>query len=329
MPVCVQAQTLGNAPRTALVIGNAAYTKPDAALKNSVSDAVLIRKTLESLGFEVIYRADIDRRGMQAALRDFQELVHKKKGIAAFYFAGHGVQVLGRNYIVPIGAHLLKDTDARDAALDVDVMLQAVRDTGAQLNLFILDACRNNPLIATQRGTGAESAEPGLAAMRPPEGTLVAFATEPGKVASDGEDAGHGLYTKHLARWMKEPNLTLEQVFKRTRESVKRDSGDAQTPTEYSMLTGTDLYLTRNTQRVDKVNVVKPKSNGQNRDVGQNTNPPAAKPKTVADLVTQLKKNHQQYMEVVNSPDTKRNAELLKQELDTLMKNKSVHKSPN
>lgn len=253
LPLWLQAQTGGVAARTALVVGNAAYTKPDAALKNSVSDARLIRQTFESLGFEVIYREDVDRRGMSAAFRDFQELVRKKKGIAAFYFAGHGVQVHGRNYIVPIGAHLQKDTDARDAALDVDVMLQAVRDTGAQLNLFILDACRNNPLIATQRGNAGGSeggAAVGLAQMTPPAGALIAFSTEPGHVAADGIDAGNGLYTKHLARWLKEPSLTLEQVFKRTREAVKRESGDLQTPMEYSLLTGADVYLVKPTARL-------------------------------------------------------------------------------
>jgi Caspase domain len=247
LPLWLHAQT-GSAARTALIIGNAAYTKPDTALKNAVSDARLMRQTFEILGFEVIYREDVDRRGMNAAFRDFQDLVRQKKGIAAFYFAGHGVQVQGRNYIVPVGAHLQKDTDARDAALDVDVMLQAVRDTGAQLNLFILDACRNNPLLATQRGNADStqgSAAVGLAQMTPPAGALVAFATEPGHVAADGLDAGHGLYTKHLARWLKEPSLTLEQVFKRTREAVKRESGDLQTPMEYSLLTGADVYLVK------------------------------------------------------------------------------------
>ncbi|MEY4911262.1 MAG: hypothetical protein RL761_925 [Pseudomonadota bacterium] len=322
LPVWALAQPIGNAARTALVIGNSTYTKPDVALKNAASDARLMKETLESLGFEVIFRVDVDRRAMQAAFRDFQELIKLKKGIATFYFAGHGVQVQGRNYIVPIGAHLVRDTDARENALDVDVMLQAVRDTGAQLNLFILDACRNNPLLATQRGAGEDAAEAGLAAMRPPEGALVAFATEPGRVASDGEGAGHGLYTKHLAKWMKAPNLTLEQVFKRTRESVKRESADAQTPTEYSMLTGADLYLTRATKRIDKVksDTTKAKINGQNRDLNPNTNSPSAKPQTVADVVTQLKKNHQQYMDMVNSPETKRNAELLKEEFDKLKK---------
>jgi uncharacterized caspase-like protein len=257
-----------NVPRTALIIGNAAYTKPDASLKNSVSDARLMAQTLKDLGFEVMLREDVDRRAMQAAFREFQDAVRKKKGIAVFYFAGHGVQVAGRNYIVPIGAHLVRDVDARDSALDVDVMLQGVRDTGAQLNLFILDACRNNPLLATQRGE-AGKVSAGLAAMRPPAGALIAFATEPGRVAADGKEAGHGLYTKHLAKWLKEPNLTLEQVFKRTREAVKVESGDTQIPTEYSLLTGADFYLSKATPRAaDKSPVQGAKNLGMSRESG-------------------------------------------------------------
>jgi Caspase domain len=285
VPLWLHAQTGGAASRTALIIGNAAYTKPDAALKNAVSDARLMRQTFESLGFEVIYREDVDGRGMKAAFRDFQDVVRKKKGIAAFYFAGHGVQVQGRNYIVPIGAHLQKDTDARDAALDVDVMLQAVRDTGAQLNLFILDACRNNPLLATQRGNagGAEGgAAVGLAQMTPPAGALVAFATEPGHVAADGADAGHGLYTKHLSKWLKVPDIPLEQVFKRTREAVKAESGDTQSPVEYSMLTGADFYLTKATARLQEQSIAQgKKSLGLSREAGTEDALDAAAPRSI------------------------------------------------
>jgi len=114
--------------------------------------------------------------------------------------------------------------------------------------------------VATQRGGGGSGAAVGLAAMSPPAGALVAFSTEPGHVAADGID-GHGLYTKHLAHWLKEPNLTLEQVFKRTREAVKTDSGDTQIPTEYSLLTGADFYLTRTTMRLADTTEAKSKKN--------------------------------------------------------------------
>ena len=243
MAIDASAQTVDATPRFALVFGNAAYTAPDQALKNSVSDARLMARTLRELKFDVRLREDVDRRSMLGAFQEFEEALRKSKGIGFLYFAGHGVQVNGSNYIVPIGANLVRDVDAQKNALDIDVMLQGLRDTGARLNIMVLDACRNNPLLATGRGLSGGKAKPGLAPMRPPEGALVAFATEPGRLASDGKDAGNGLYTRHLIRWIKEPNITLEQVFKRTREAVQAESRGEQIPTEYSLLTGADLFL--------------------------------------------------------------------------------------
>ena len=239
----VNAQAPGAAPRTALVFGNAAYSAPDRPLKNPVSDARLMARTLKELGFDVRLREDMDRRGMLQALRELEDTLRKTKGVGFVYFAGHGVQVNGRNYIVPIGANLVRDVDAQKNAIDADAVLQSLRDTGARLNILVLDACRNNPLLATSRSAGGAGAKAGLAPMRPPEGALVAFATEPGRLASDGKETGNGLYTRHLAKWIKEPNLTLEQVFKRTREAVQIESKGEQIPTEYSVLTGADLYL--------------------------------------------------------------------------------------
>ena len=262
-----QVQTSDSTPRIALVFGNAAYTAPDRALKNPVSDARLMARTLKELNFDVRLREDMDRRGMLQALRDFEDALRKTKGVGFLYFAGHGVQVSGRNYIVPIGANLVRDVDAQKNALDVDEILQRLRDTGARLNVMVLDACRNNPLLATSRAGGAGNgrAQPGLAPIRPPEGALVAFATEPGRLASDGKDSGNGLYTRHLARWIKEPNLTLEQVFKRTREAVQLESKGEQIPTEYSVLTGADLFLA-------SVALPAPES------AAQATNPPSVAP---------------------------------------------------
>ena len=241
-----QAQSVDTAPRTALVFGNAAYSAPDRPLKNPVSDARLMARTLRELGFDVRLREDADRRSMLQALRELEETLRKTKGVGLVYFAGHGVQVNGRNYIVPIGANLVRDVDAQKNAVDADDVLQRLRDTGAKLNILVLDACRNNPLLATSRSAGTAGAKAGLAPMRPPEGALVAFATEAGRLASDGKEAGNGLYTRHLARWIKEPDLTLEQVFKRTREAVQLESKGEQIPTEYSVLTGADLYLAGN-----------------------------------------------------------------------------------
>ena len=240
------AQAIDTTPRTALVFGNAAYSAPDKPLKNPVSDARLMARTLKELGFDVRLREDVDRRSMLQALRELEDTLRKTKGVGFVYFAGHGVQVNGRNYIVPIGANLVRDVDAQKNAIDADAVLQSLRDTGAKLNILVLDACRNNPLLATSRSTGTAGAKAGLAPMRPPEGALVAFATEPGRLASDGKETGNGLYTRHLAKWIKEPDITLEQVFKRTREAVQLESKGEQIPTEYSLLTGVDLYLAGN-----------------------------------------------------------------------------------
>ncbi|MDI9334440.1 MAG: caspase family protein [Cytophagales bacterium] len=205
-------------------------------------------------------------------------------------------------------------------------MLQAVRDTGAQLNLLILDACRNNPLLATQRGNadgGESSAAVGLAQMTPPAGALVAFATEPGHVAADGAD-GHGLYTKHLSKWLKVPDIPLEQVFKRTREAVKAESGDTQSPVEYSMLTGADVYLTK---RILKANTSvtssgQNKANGLSREASpvSGTLLKPANPANLQELIRAMKKNHKEYMDYVNSPEAKKNAELLLKEFQTATK---------
>lgn len=256
--VGASAQTVDATPRFALVFGNAAYTAPDQALKNSVSDARLMARTLRELRFDVRLREDVDRRSMLAAFQEFSESLRKTKGIGFLYFAGHGLQVNGRNYIVPIGAHLVRDVDAQKNALDVDTLLQGLRDTGARVNIIVLDACRNNPLLATGRSINGGKVQPGLAAMRPPEGALVAFATEPGRLASDGKDAGNGLYTRHLARWIKEPNITLEQVFKRTREAVQAESQGEQIPTEYSLLTGADLFMASSPGSAAKYNTAVP-----------------------------------------------------------------------
>ena len=276
------AQAVNSIPRIALVFGNAAYTAPDRALKNPVSDARLMARTLRELKFEVRLREDMDRRSMLAALQEFEETLRKTKGIGLLYFAGHGVQVNGRNYIVPVGANLVRDVDAQKNALDVDAILQSLRDTGAKLNIVVLDACRNNPLLATGRSMNGGKAQPGLAPMRPPEGALVAFATEPGRLASDGKDAGNGLYTRHLARWIKEPNITLEQVFKRTREAVQTESQGEQIPTEYSLLTGADLYLASPTAIASGPDTValspKPGASGKRNDVqvSRSSNPELA-----------------------------------------------------
>jgi len=229
-------------PRTALVIGAAAYRPPDAPLKQPVNDARAIASALRTLGFDVILREDPDRATFLRALTEFGGRLSQSRGIGLFYFAGHGVQVSGRNYLLPVDAGLRSELDAAVRAIDVDEIVQRLRDANARINVVVLDACRDNPLLRDSRSAGGEGATPGFAPMRPPQGTLIAYATEPGRVAADGRD-GNSPYTRALLRHIGSPGLAVEQVFKRVREEVSRETGGRQVPVEYSMLTGSDLVL--------------------------------------------------------------------------------------
>jgi uncharacterized caspase-like protein len=228
--------------RQALVIGNAAYTDPEPALRNSVNDAREVAQALRELGFTVRLVSDANHAVMRSAVREFEDGLRRHKGVGFFYFAGHGINVDGHNYLIPVGARLMSEDEALERAIDANQLVQRMRDTGARLNIVVLDACRDNPLTRpTFAARGGGPAE-GLAPMRPASGTLVAFAAEPGRVAGDGAGT-RGLYAKHLVRFMRSPGLSLEQVFKRVREAVGEESRGAQVPVEFSTLTGADFYF--------------------------------------------------------------------------------------
>ena len=225
--------------RIALVIGNSKYA--DAPLVNPANDAILLQNTLKSLGFEVIARTDLDSEGMKSAIRDFGVRLSETPGAAGlFYFAGHGVQIKGVNYLAPIGKIFTSEAEIEDSAINVDLVMRRLQDGKTKIGFVVLDACRNNPFAKaasrSMRSTG------GLARMDAPSGVLIAYATAPGSVASDGTGT-NGLYTEHLVRSMKMPGISAEQVFKRTREGVEQDSGAAQSPREESSLKGADFHF--------------------------------------------------------------------------------------
>lgn len=223
------------AARLALVIGNAAYK--DGALANPVNDARAMAEALRGAGFKVMLHTDLDQRRMTQAAREFGDALRKSGGVGLFYFAGHGVQIKGRNYLVPIGADIQREDEVTYAALDAQAVLDKMEAAGNGTNVLILDACRNNPFARSFR-----SASAGLAQMDAPVGTLVAFATAPGMVASDGTGS-NGLYTQNLLEAMRKPGLKVEDVFKQVRVAVRRDSGGKQVPWESTSLEG-DLYFT-------------------------------------------------------------------------------------
>ena len=172
------------ARRVALVIGNEAYR--DAPLSNPVNDATEMARALQAAGFDVLLRTNADQREMLAVLREFGNRLRGSQA-GVFYFAGHGMQIKGRNHLIPVGADIQREDEVAYQSLDAQAVLDKMESAGNGANLMILDACRNNPFARSFR-----SSVQGLAQMDAPVGTLVAFATSPGAVASDGSGR-HGL----------------------------------------------------------------------------------------------------------------------------------------
>lgn len=219
--------------RVALVIGNNAY--PAAPLKNPVNDARAMARSLNQMGFEVILRTNLNQKAMVEVLREFGVRL-REGGVALFYYSGHGMQVKGRNYLIPVDADIRSEDEVPYMSMDMAQVLDKLETARSRANLVILDACRNNPFIRTFR-----SSRVGLAQMDAPGGTLLAFATAPGSEARDGDEE-NGVYTKHLLAHMTTPLLPVEVMFRRVREGVTAETKNRQIPWESSSLTG-DFYF--------------------------------------------------------------------------------------
>jgi uncharacterized caspase-like protein len=222
--------------RLALVIGNAGYrTDP---LDNPVNDARLVASSLKQAGFDVTLAENLDRRALLGALRAFGERLNDNS-VAVLYYAGHGLQLRDRNYLIPVDAEIRSEDEIALAGIDLSFILARMSAAKSRINIVILDACRNNP-FAGSSGKGGNTAQ-GLAQMDAPVGTLLAYATAPGKLAADnlgGVGEKNGLYAQQLARQVLTPGLPVEHVFKRVREAVVRASREAQVPWESSSLQG-------------------------------------------------------------------------------------------
>ncbi len=222
--------------RLALVIGNSAY-KHATRLDNAVNDSRLMSATLKRQGFDVSEYAEADLKQMKRALQAFAAKVATTgpDTTVLFYYAGHGVQVRGANYLVPIDAEIENENGVEVEALAADNLMQMVANAGTRLNIVILDACRDNPF------RGFRSSARGLAQIEAPTGTLVAFSTAPGRKALDGAKGGNSPYTAALATTFAAPGLRIEDVFKRVRQIVSAATDGGQVPWESSSLVG-DFY---------------------------------------------------------------------------------------
>jgi uncharacterized caspase-like protein len=221
-------------PRLALVIGNGAY--PVDPLKNAVQDAQALAATLTALGFSVTQLQNAGYREMLDALRNFGQNMQRQRGTALFYFSGHGLQLEGENYLLPIDSDIRRAHEIKYSALHVAQVLDEMEYANNRVNIVVLDASRNSSFAGEYR-----SVSRGLAQVDAPGGTLIALSTAPGNVSDDSEEHS-GLYTKQLIANLSTPGLPVEQIFKRVRVDVMRASGGAQVPWENSSLVG-DFYF--------------------------------------------------------------------------------------
>jgi hypothetical protein len=212
--------------RVALVIGNSDY-RHVTQLNNPQNDAKLIARTLADLGFRLIGNGpqlNLDKAKFEQVVQDFGKEI-QGVDVALFYYAGHGVQVRGANFLVPVGANPTREVDVDFQMLDVNLVLRQIEYGRARLNLLILDACRNNPF----GGRGLRATNSGLAQMQAPEGTLISFATQPGNIAQDGTD-GNSPFSKALAQTIRAPGLDIFRAFNEVGLVVARVTGGEQQP---------------------------------------------------------------------------------------------------
>jgi formylglycine-generating enzyme required for sulfatase activity len=227
-------------PRIALVIGNSAYGAEIGPLINPANDAKLMAATLRKVGFDVMELEDADRKTMSRAIVDFGEALAKAGGQATglFFYAGHGLQVAGSNYLIPIAADITREGDVQSEAVPSDLVLQQMDFAGNAVNIVILDACRNNPLARGFRSQLRGLAEP----QRKPRGSFIAYSTAPGGVAADGA-GDNSPYASALSQAIIEPGAGIEEVFRDVRSNVMSVTNQKQVPWDSSSLTAPFYFI--------------------------------------------------------------------------------------
>ena len=226
--------------RLALVIGNGAY-KNTTLLENPANDATDMAKALETLGFEVLSGTNQSKKQIEVLIRQFGDKLAKQGGVGLFFYAGHGLQVNGNNYLIPVEADIPEQDEVEYAAVNLNFLLGKMDAAQNNLNIVILDACRNNPFARSWRGFRDTGDGKGLAKVTPPTGTLMLYATQPGNVASDGSGR-NGLFTESLLKQISKPNVELDQMIKFLARDVSEKSGKKQLPWKEGIVLG-DFYF--------------------------------------------------------------------------------------
>jgi len=222
--------------RLALIIGNSKYKS--APLRNPENDAASMAEALRGLNFEVIEILNGDKEAMRKGIRDFYTRLNENRGVGLFYYAGHGIQVKGENFLVPIKHDIQEEYEVADRTIRVNSVLLAMENSGTRMNIVILDACRDNPYARSMR-----SGSRGLAQIYAEgSGSIIAYATAPGSTASDGEGK-NGLYTQELLKAINTPGLEIGMVFRRVLTNVKRQSSGKQLPWTNSSIEGEFYFV--------------------------------------------------------------------------------------
>lgn len=228
----------GMEPRIALIIGNSRYASNLGALENPSNDARLVAGVLRTLGFDVELLTDGDQKAMKRAISRLGERLEKagRGSTGLFYFAGHGMQSRGQNYLIPVGATIEREADVDLEAVAADTVLSQMEDASAATNIVILDACRNTPILRSFR-----SGLRGLARMEAPNGSFISYSTAPGSVAFDG-DGRYSPFADALSKELGTAGQPIEIAFRNVRKAVLSSTEGKQTPWDASSLTDTFIF---------------------------------------------------------------------------------------
>lgn len=220
--------------KIALIFGNAKY--PDSPLRNPVNDADAVQERLTRLGFKTVKRTDATNKEMEEGLNIFSSHLNSCE-VALFFFAGHGMQISGKNYLTAIDTNFDKEIDAKYSSLPLDKVIEIMEDGTNQTDIIMLDACRNNPYERRWRGIDSR----GLAPVYAPKGMIIGYATSPGQVAYDG-DGENGAYTDAFLKHLSTPDINIEDLFKRVRNTLSSSTRGRQISWEHTSLMG-DFYF--------------------------------------------------------------------------------------
>jgi formylglycine-generating enzyme required for sulfatase activity len=221
--------------RFALVIGNSAYHQEDLVLDNPVNDATDLAKVLRQLDFDVVEKTNLGKLEMKTAINQFSQKLYDNKGVGLFYFSGHGIQHNGVNYMLPVDVESLTATwQLSHETVSANYILDGMKAAMNQVNMIILDACRDLP--ASIKSWGKGDMMPGLSMEVPIPGSVIAYAAAPGGVAASGVGERNSPYVKHLMKWMQKPNLSVDDVFRNVGKAVKKETYGNQLPGYYNQL---------------------------------------------------------------------------------------------